>query len=158
MNELVKRTHNSDANKNCAPIITKQHNSKQMQQQAIVVILNKKVIIVTTSKQILINQTRNKRNCAHVTSVSLSNQRLQLLYDLQNNFSNDVEVFNPPLIIVLSHEEIGVPSGALNFDPSTNLHCHQLIKIAKKPKVMQDNIVLHTINQQSDTMCHEVFC
>jgi hypothetical protein len=34
MNELVKQTCNYDANKNCASVITKQHNSKQMQQQA----------------------------------------------------------------------------------------------------------------------------
>ncbi len=33
MNEFVKRSYNFGANKNCAPIISKQHNSKQMQQQ-----------------------------------------------------------------------------------------------------------------------------
>jgi hypothetical protein len=31
MNELVKRSYNFDANKNCALVITKQHNNKQMQ-------------------------------------------------------------------------------------------------------------------------------
>ncbi len=48
MNELVKQAHNSDANKNCAPIITKQHNIKQMQQQANA-IASKQVIGVTTN-------------------------------------------------------------------------------------------------------------
>jgi hypothetical protein len=37
-------------------------------------------------------------------------------------------MFNPPLIIVLNHEEIGVPSGASSFDPIANLLCHQQIK------------------------------
>jgi hypothetical protein len=34
MSKLVKQAHNSDANKNYALVITKQHNIKQMQQQA----------------------------------------------------------------------------------------------------------------------------
>jgi hypothetical protein len=67
-------------------------------------------------------------------------------------------MFNPPLIIILNHEEIGVPSGVSSFDPIANLLCHQQIKIARKPKVMQNNIVLRTIDQQSNTMCHEVYC
>jgi hypothetical protein len=100
-------------------------------KQAIAVTTNKQVIVVTTSKQIQqqvsnmhIKQTRNKRNYALITGVLLSNQRLQLLCDLQNNFSGDMEVFNSPLIIILIHEEIGIPSGVLNFDPITNLLCH----------------------------------
>lgn len=31
MNEFVKQSYNFDANKNCAPLITKQHNNKQNQ-------------------------------------------------------------------------------------------------------------------------------
>jgi hypothetical protein len=57
-----------------------------------------------------------------------------------------MEMFNPPLIIILIHEEIGVPNGASNFDPITNFLCHQHIKIVGKPKMMQDNIVLHMID------------
>jgi hypothetical protein len=34
MSKLVKWAHNFDANMNYTPIITKQHNNKQMQQQA----------------------------------------------------------------------------------------------------------------------------
>ncbi len=37
MNELVKQACNYDANKNCALVITKRHNNKQMQQQANVI-------------------------------------------------------------------------------------------------------------------------
>jgi hypothetical protein len=66
-------------------------------------------------------------------------------------------VFDPPLIIILSHEEIGIPNGASSFDLIANLFCHQH-KITKKSKVMQNNTVPCTINQQSSTMCHEVYC
>jgi hypothetical protein len=34
MSEIVKQAYNSNANKNCAHVITKQHNNKQMQKQA----------------------------------------------------------------------------------------------------------------------------
>jgi hypothetical protein len=64
------------------------------------------------------------------------NQRLQLLYDLQNNFWSDAKVLDPPLTIILSHVKIGIPSGASSFDPITNLFCHQRIKITRKSKVM----------------------
>jgi len=69
-----------------------------------------------------------------------------------------MEVFNLPLIIILIHEEIGIPSGASSFDPIVNLFCHQQIKIARKPKVMQDSTILHMIDQQFGTMCQEVCC
>jgi hypothetical protein len=59
---------------------------------------------------------------------------LQPLYDLQNNFSSDVEVFDPPLMIILNHEEMGVPSGASSFDPIANLFCHQLSKSQENRK------------------------
>jgi hypothetical protein len=75
---------------------------------------------------------------------------------LQNNFSGDAETFDPPLIITLSYEEFGVPSGASSFDPIINLFCHQHIKITRKSKVMQDNTIPCKIDQQSKTMCHEV--
>jgi hypothetical protein len=80
------------------------------------------------------------------------NQRLQLLYDLQNNFSSHAKMLDPPLTIILSHEEIGVPSGASIFDIIADLFCHQQIQITRKSKVMQDNIVPCTINQQFNTM------
>jgi hypothetical protein len=64
-------------------------------------------------------------NCALVINVVLSNQRLQLLHDLQNDFSNDVEMFNPSLIFILNHEKIGIPSGVSSLDPIINLFFHQ---------------------------------
>jgi hypothetical protein len=116
---------------NCAPIITSN---------------------ATTSKQ-----QHTCRNFALITCVSLLNQRLQLLRDLQNDFSGDVEMFNTPLIFILSHEEIGIPSGVSSLDPITNLLRHQQINIARKPKGMQNSIILLTFNQQSNTMCHEIY-
>jgi hypothetical protein len=74
MNELVKQAHNSNANKNYAFVITKQQNIKQMQQQENAIASKEQ-----QENNIHIKQTKNKRNCAHVTSVSFSNQRLQLL-------------------------------------------------------------------------------
>jgi hypothetical protein len=69
-----------------------------------------------------------------------------------------MEVLNPPLIIILNHEEIKVPNGVSSFDLIANLLCHQKIKIARKPKVMQDRTIPRMIDQQSSTMCHEVYC
>jgi hypothetical protein len=66
---------------------------------------------------------------------------------LQNNFSSDAKVFDPSLIIILSHEEMGVPSGASSFDLIANLFCRQHIKITKKSKLIQDNTIPCTINQ-----------
>jgi hypothetical protein len=66
-------------------------------------------------------------------------------------------MFNPPLIFILSHEEIGIPSGVLSLDPIANLLHRQQINISRKPKVMQDNIVPRTLDQQSSTMCHEIY-
>jgi hypothetical protein len=68
-----------------------------------------------------------------------------------------MEMFNPPLIFILIHEEIGIPSGVLSLDPIANLLCHQQINIARKPKVMQYSIVPCTLYQQSSTMCHEIY-
>jgi hypothetical protein len=101
-------------------------------------------------------QQHTFKNCAPITCVSLSNQMLQLLHDLQNDFFGDMEMFNPPLIFILSHEEIGIPSGVSRLDPIANLLCHQQINITRKPKVMQDSIVPRALNQQSSTMCHEI--
>jgi hypothetical protein len=105
------RTYNNKTTQHKANATTSKCNSKQASNWC-----NNKLKNTTTSKQqqennIHIKQTRNKRNCTHVINVSFSNQRLQLLYDLQNNFSGDMEVFNPPLIILPSHEEIRVPNG-----------------------------------------------
>jgi hypothetical protein len=69
-----------------------------------------------------------------------------------------MKVLNPTLIIILIYEEIGIPSLASSFDPILNLFCHQQIKIARKPKVMQDRTVLHMIDKQFGTMCQEVSC
>jgi hypothetical protein len=69
-----------------------------------------------------------------------------------------MEVVNPPLIIIPSHEKIRIPSGVSSFDLITNLLCHQKIKITRKPKVMQNSIIFCMIDQQSGTMCHEVYC
>jgi hypothetical protein len=34
-------------------------------------------------------------------------------------------MFNPTLIFVMNHEEIGIPSGASSLDPIVDLFCHQ---------------------------------
>jgi hypothetical protein len=38
---------------------------------------------------------------------------------LQNDFLGDVEMFNPSLIFILSHEEIGIPSGVSSQLPTS---------------------------------------
>jgi hypothetical protein len=76
---------------------------------------------------------------------------------LQNDFSGDVEMFNPPLIFILSHEEIGIPSGVSSLDPIANLLRYQQINISRKPKVTQDSIIPRAFDQQSSTMCHEIY-
>jgi hypothetical protein len=79
------------------------------------------------SKQVTVPPSQHIcRNCALVTNVSLSNQRLQLLRDLQNNFFSDMEMFNPTLIFVLNHEEIGIPSGVSSLDPIIDLFCSSI--------------------------------
>ncbi len=59
MSELVKQAHNSDANKNYTPVITKQHNIKQMQQ-------NKCNSKQTTTKKQHTYQTNKKQEELHM--------------------------------------------------------------------------------------------
>jgi hypothetical protein len=45
-------------------------------------------------------------------------QRLKNFYQLQNNFSSDSKMFNPLLIVILSHEKIEIPCNTQSFHQS----------------------------------------
>jgi hypothetical protein len=50
---------------------------------------------------------------------------------LQNNLVGHLEMFHPPLIVILHHEKVEIPC-----DPITNLLAHQQIEIVRQLVVM----------------------
>jgi hypothetical protein len=46
--------------------------------------------------------------------------KVAIFYYFQNNFSSDLEMFNPLLNIVQSHKEVQIPSGTLSLEPISN--------------------------------------
>jgi hypothetical protein len=50
---------------------------------------------------------------------------------LQNNLLGHLEMFQPPLIVILHHEKVEI-----QCDPITNLLAHQRIEIARQLVVM----------------------
>lgn len=95
--------------------------------------------------------TYMQENYAPLCGVSLFNQS----YNLS---TNNMKMFNPPMILILDHEEVWITIGTSNLDPITDFLRHQQIEIKRKPEVMQDIAIVHTFDQYFSTKCHEIFC
>jgi hypothetical protein len=62
-------------------------------------------------------------------------------------------MFNPPFILVLSHDEVQISKGIPSLHPIVNLFCHQQLKITSELELIQNDNTHFTFNQQYAITC-----